>query len=429
VKGGLIASIAPQSLAHELGWRPGDRILTINGHPLRDIIDFRFYSAEEKLEVLLERGGQRLLFRLERAYGQEWGVEFADPLFDGLRTCNNHCYFCFIHGLPPGMRPSLYVKDDDYRCSFLFGNFVTLTNLSEDDWERLAEQRLSPLYVSVHATDQALRRRLLGNPRAPDILAQLRRLGRLGITVHAQIVLIPGQNDGQALEHTVRELASLHPTIRSIAIVPVGLTRHHPAPIRPPTPTEARHLLDKVASWREEFRRRYGLRLVHPSDEWYLLAGESLPPAEEYEGFPQLENGVGLVRTFLDEWEEAKSRLRRVKTTVARATLVCGLLIAPLWRRVAAEMEELTGTAIRVMPVANEFFGPGVTVSGLLTGRDVVKALRELDLGDVVFLPRAMFDDQGKHTLDDLSLGELKERLGVRVEIAETAEEVARQLA
>ena len=416
-KGGVIAEVHPGSIAAELGLRPGDALLAINGHVLRDVIDYRFYGAEEELELVVERGGEQIVYRVERGYDQELGLEFAEPTNDGLRRCNNRCEFCFLKGLPPGMRHSLYVKDDDYRYSFLFGNFITLTNLAEDDWDRLAEQRLSPLYVSVHATDLALRRRILGNPAAPDVVEQLKRLGSLGIQVHAQIVLIPDLNDGPHLARSVADLAVLHPTVQSIAVVPLGLTRHHRAPFRTYAPDEAKPILAQISAWQREYRRQHGLSLVYASDEWYLLAGLEVPLSEEYDGFPQLENGVGLTRVFLDEG----FRVSGCKFQVGKVTLVCGTLIAPVLERKAAE---LSPVAVEVMPVENHFFGPTVTVSGLLTGRDVVEALRGCDLGDVVFLPRAMFDASGELTLDDVSPAAIGEKLGVRIEVAGTMGEV-----
>ena len=412
-RGGVIAEVHSDSIAAELGLQPGDRLLSINGHVLRDVIDYRFYGAEEELELVVERDGEQSVYRVERGYDRELGIEFTEPTFDGLRRCNNRCEFCFLKGMPRGMRRSLYVKDDDYRYSFLFGNFITLTNLTEDDWDRLAEQRLSPLYVSVHATDLALRRRILGNPVAPDVMEQLKRLGSLGIQVHAQIVLIPGLNDGQHLARTVADLAALHPAVQSIAVVPLGLTKYHRGPFRVYRPEEAGPILIQISAWQREYRRQYGLNLVYASDEWYLLAGLEVPPAEEHDGFPQLENGVGLTRVFLDE----EFRVSGCEFRVEKVTLVCGTLIAPVLERKAAELSEV---AIEVVPVENLFFGPTVTVSGLLTGRDVVEALRERDLGDLVFLPRAMFDASGELTLDDMSPAAIGERLGVRVEVAGT---------
>jgi len=296
--GGVVA-VRAGSIAAELGLRPGDALLSINGHILRDVIDYRFYGAEEELELVVERGGERIVYEVERGYDQDLGIEFAEPTFDGLRLCNNRCEFCFFKGMPPGMRRSLYIKDDDYRYSFLFGNYITLTNLTEDDWGRLAEQRLSPLYVSVHATDLALRRCILGNTAAPDVIEQLKWLGSLGIQVHAQIVLIPGLNDGQYVTRTVADLATHYPTVQSIAVVPLGLTKYHRCPLRLYAPEEAKAIIAHISAWQREYRDHQGLNLVYASDEWYLLAGLEVPPAEEYDGFPQLENGVGLTRAGL----------------------------------------------------------------------------------------------------------------------------------
>ncbi len=415
---GVIAAVAEGSIAEREGVRPGDQMVSINGHVLRDVIDYRFYGAEEELEIIVERDGQRMVLQVERGYNEDLGIEFAAPTFDGIRRCNSQCAFCFIAGMPKGMRPSLYVRDDDYRYSFLFGNFITLTNLTEADWQRLVEQRLGPLYVTVHATDLALRRRILGNPAAPDVMAQLRRLGELGIQLHTQVVLMPGLNDGPALAQTVADLATLHPAVQSMAIVPVGFTRYHRCDLRPYRPGEAGPILDQITTWQEEYRKQHGLNLVYASDEWYLLAGHEVPPADEYDGFPQLENGVGLARVFLDEWGEARSRVQGSTFKVRKIALVCGTLIAPLLAEIADEFRQLTGLEAEVIPVVNQFFGPTVTVSGLLTGRDVIAALRGRDLGDVVFLPRTLFDAAGEVTLDDMTPLEIGVRLGTRVETA-----------
>jgi putative radical SAM enzyme (TIGR03279 family) len=450
---GVIAAVAEGSIAERKGVRPGDQMVSINSHGLRDVIDYRFYGAEEELELVVERDGQRRAFQVERSYDEDLGIEFTVPTFDGIRRCNSHCAFCFIAGMPKGMRPSLYVRDDDYRYSFLFGNFITLTNLTEGDWQRLAEQRLSPLYISVHATDLALRRRILGNPAAPDVMAQLYQLGELGLQLHTQVVLMPSLNDGPALAQTVADLATLYPAVRSIAIVPVGLTRYHRYDLRPYRPEEAGPILDQITAWQREYQSQHSLNLVYASDEWYLLAGHEVPCADEYDGFPQLENGVGLTRVFLDEWEETKLRIQgstrssrtvrqgslepsfptpekgsyRIK--VDKITLVCGTLIAPLLAEIAAEFGQLTGLEVQVIPVANEFFGPTVTVSGLLTGRDVIAALQGRDLGYAIFLPRSMFDAAGQVTLDDMTPLEIEARFGTRVEIAGAMGELVRLLA
>lgn len=408
-----MASVQKGGLAERLELQAGDRLIAINGHIVRDVIDFRFYAAEEELQLETERGGQRLFYQVQREYGEEFGLHFTDDVFDGLRRCDNRCAFCFVDQMPPGMRHSLYVKDDDYRYSFLHGNFITLSNWTEEDWERVAEQHLSPLYISVHATEPELRRRIFSNPRLPDVRLQLRRLAELGVEMHTQIVLVPGLNDGLPLERTVEDLTALHPAVRSIAVVPVGLTKYHAAGLRLLTAEEQRAVLERVVAWQAENRRRFGVAVVYPSDELYLRAGFPVPPAEEYDGFPQLGNGIGLVRQLLDEWQGVKAEDRRPAR--GKGVVVCGTLVAPILGRIVEELTGGLGVDIRVVPVENEFFGSTVTVSGLLTGGDAVSALAGRDLGDVVFLPRVMFDATGRVTLDDLTLGEIESRVGVPV--------------
>lgn len=408
-----MASVERGGLAERLDLQAGDRLIAINGHILRDVIDFHFYAAEEELELEIERGRQRLFYRVQREYGEEFGLHFSDDVFDGLRRCDNRCAFCFVDQMPPGMRHSLYVKDDDYRYSFLHGNFITLSNWTEEDWERVGEQHLSPLYISVHATEPELRRRIFSNPRLPDVRLQLGRLAELGVEMHTQIVLVPGLNDGQPLERTVEDLTVLHPAVRSIGVVPVGLTKYHAAGLRLLTAEEQRAVLERIAAWQAENRPRFGVAVVYPSDELYLRAGFPVPPAEEYDGFPQLENGIGLVRQLLDECQGVKAEGRGPAR--GKGVVVCGTLVAPILGWIVEELTGGLGVDIRVVPVENEFFGSTVTVSGLLTGGDVVSALAGRDLGDVVFLPRVMFDATGKVTLDDLTLGEIESRVGVPV--------------
>ncbi len=441
--GGWIEAVAPGSLAADTGLQAGDRLLTINGHPLRDIIDVQFYGAEESLTLSIERGGTRWEVVVERGYEHELGLSFTHPTFDvDIRRCANRCEFCFVKGNPPPgprrLRRSLYVKDDDYRYSFLFGNFVTLTNLTADDWARLEEQRLSPLYVSVHATEPELRRQLLGRtgsrePGVPDILQQLARLADLSIEVHTQVVLVPGRNDGPQLDRTLADLSALGGgPVASVAVVPVGLTKYHNGECRTYTPEESSAILDQLAPWQEQGRQRWTHRFVYPSDEWYLVAGSEIPPARAYDGFPQVENGVGMVRQLLDEWDGLRARLRKRQAGLGLkpATLVCGTLIAPVLGDIVAELNQCTGADWRLVPVVNRFFGEITTVSGLLTGRDVLDALRGRDLGERVLLPRAMFT--GRYgagsappgtTLDDLHIDDMAAQLGVPVVMAGTLAE------
>jgi putative radical SAM enzyme (TIGR03279 family) len=429
--GGVIAAVEPGSLAQRAGLEPGDELLAINGYPLRDVIDVQFYGAEETLELQVARGAKRWRIDIERDYDEDLGLAFINPTFDvDIRRCANNCDFCFVKQNAPGMRRSLYIKDDDYRHSFLFGNFVTLTNLTAGDWARLEEQRLSPLYVSVHATDPELRRRFLGNASAPDLLEQLHRLAGLGIEVHAQVVLVPGLNDGRHLAQTVSDLADLYERpVVSVGVVPIGLTKYHPGRCRNYTPAESRAVLHQAEAWASENRHKLGSAFVYPSDEWYLIAGRRIPPAREYDGFPQLENGVGMVCQLLDEWQALKADLPALAR--CSATLVCGMLIAPVLSGVVREWNALTGASIRLLPVVNQYFGPVTTVSGLLTGEDVSAALLGQSPEELVLVPSSMFT--GRYgagaapsgiTLDDWTLKDLASRSGCTVAMAGTMADV-----
>ena len=404
---GLIDAVGPGSLAERIGLLEGDELLSINDHPLRDVIDVRFYAAEEHLALRVRRGGAALTLETERRYGEPLGLTFAVPIFDGVRRCGNACEFCFLSQMPAGLRPSLYVRDDDYRLSFLSGSYVTLTGLGASDWARIAEQHLSPLYVSVHATDVELRRQTLGNPAAPDLLAQLRRLAELAIEVHAQIVLLPGLNDGRHLERSIDDLAALYPVVRSVSVVPVGLTRHHRGGCRPHTDAEARAVFDQVVTWQARLRGSLGVSFAYLSDEWYLRLGEPVPPLARYDGLDLTENGVGLVRQFLEVGRLSLTSLSRRQPSL---TLVTGTLFAPVLRRTTAHLP-----GVEVVPVTNDFLGQTVTVAGLLTGQDVVAQLKGRDLGEALALPPAMFGGPAGQTLDEMWPEDVGRALGRRV--------------
>ncbi len=418
-EGVVVAAVRARTPAASAGLRPGDRILAINGHALRDAIDFQFHGGDERLALSVERDGARHALRLARRAGAELGVELEAPRAGEIATCANKCVFCFIHQLPKGMRKSLYVKDDDFRLSFLHGNYITLTDLDEAELERIVEQRLSPLYVSVHATDPALRWELLGRPRAgAEILPRLERLAKAGIRMHAQIVLCPGLNDGAHLERTVRELAPLHPQVATTAIVPVGLTRHRerlPA-LRTLTDGEARGLMDTVAAWQREFLERLGSRFVFLGDEVYLQAGAPLPEADAYEGFAVAEDGIGLVRRFEDGVARALRR-RRAASGPRHVTLVSGALYAP---RLARLVAAIPGAGARVASVPNAFFGGTVSVAGLLTGRDIARHLATLPaLGEAVIVPAVALRDRDGVFLDDMTAADLADAVGVPVRVVE----------
>jgi putative radical SAM enzyme (TIGR03279 family) len=412
-EGVVVASVQPRTAAAAAGLAVGDRILAIDGRPLRDAIDFQFYGTGERLHLRVERGGTPRALRLARRAGEPLGVELQAPRPGDIATCANACVFCFIHQLPRGLRRSLYVKDDDFRLSFLHGNYITLSDLDEPAFERILEQRLSPLYVSVHATDPELRWRLLGRPRhAVEILPRLQRLARARLRVHAQIVLCPGWNDGPHLARTVHELALLHPHVSTTAIVPVGLTRHRarlPA-LRTLTDDEARALVDTVAGWQARFLADLDSRFVFLGDEVYLQAGRPLPPAEAYEGFPIAEDGVGLVRRFEDGLARARARRRRPGRG-RRLTVVSGTLYAP---RLAGLLADVA--TARVVAVPNELFGGSVGVAGLLAGQDIQRHLAGLgDPGEGVLVPAVALRDAEGVFLDDLTPSDLTRALGVPV--------------
>lgn len=419
---GLIAAVVPDSLAERAGLRAGDALVAINGHPVRDVIDVQFYSAEDRLVLEGRRDGETFTIETERDYGEPLGLEFAEPLFDGIRRCNNHCNFCFVAQLPPGLRPSLYLRDDDYRLSFLHGSYITLTNLAESDWARIAEQRLSPLYVSVHATDVVLRRRLLANPEAPDVLAQLRRLAGLGIEVHTQIVVLPQINDGAALDRSIGDLAELYPAVRSVSVVPVGVTRFHSGICRAHTVSEMRRVFEQVTGWQARLHQQLGVNFAYLSDEWYLRLGEPVPELDAYDGLDLTENGVGMVRRFLkirdqglvvSDWEKSQSLI----TNYQSLTLVTGTLFAPILRQTFPDAD--------VVPVVNRALGETVTVAGLLTGQDVIRELSRRELGEVVVLPAAMFGGPQVQTLDEMWPQEIGKALKREIRIADETGTVA----
>jgi putative radical SAM enzyme (TIGR03279 family) len=413
-----VAAVRPRSPAAAAGLAGGDRIVAVNGHRLRDVIDFHFHAGDARIELAVERDGVVTGRRLERR-GADLGLELAAPGAGDIATCANKCVFCFIHQLPKGMRKSLYVKDDDFRLSFLHGNYITLSDLDEPSFERIIAQRLTPLYISVHATDAELRHVLLGRPRhSAEILPRLERLAKAGIRMHAQIVLCPGLNDGAHLERTVRELAPLHPQVATTAIVPVGLTRHRerlPA-LRSLTPAEARALVATTDAWQARWRAELGSRFVFLADEIYLLAGRALPPATAYEGFPIAEDGIGLVRRFEDGFARSLARGRRPIPS-KRLTVVTGTLFAPRLVSLLAGAGVDTA-AVRVAAVPNEFFGPAIGVAGLLTGRDIQRHLAvRPDLGRAVLVPAVALRDGAGVFLDDLTPADLARDLGAPVRV------------
>lgn len=431
--GGRVVAVEPDSLADAIGILPGDELLAINDQTVEDVIDVQFYSADESLELLVRRGEEYLLFEAERDYDEALGLEFAHPTFDiDIRRCNNLCEFCFVLQMAPKFRRTLYIKDDDYRYSFLFGHFVTLTNLTDHDWWRIETMRLSPLYVSVHVTDTEMRRRFLRNAAAPDIMEQLRWLTERHIEVHTQLVVVPGFNDGEWLEQSVRDLEALRPReegdggVLSISVVPVGLTKQHKYGMRPHTSDEAAATLDFVERLQQRYLAQYGERFLYPTDEWYLVCGREVPALEAYDGQQLHENGLGMVRAFLDEWSSVRAEIAGTADMPrpARLTLATATLFAPTLREKAAEFSALTGCEVTVVPIVNQRLGDTITVSGLLMGSDVIEQLLAAGPGDLVVVPRVMFDHPDRIALDDLSPQDIANRLGCPVALADSLGDV-----
>jgi putative radical SAM enzyme (TIGR03279 family) len=409
-----IHGIAPGSPAAEVGVVPGSVLLRVNGRPVQDPLDLRFIETAGRVELhWLDGDGGEHRARLEKPEDLPLGLE-VDPL--KMRACNNKCAFCFAHQNARGMRRALYFKDDDYRFSFLNGNFATLTNLSQTDTDRILEQRLSPLYISVHATDWALRNRILGNAKAPNVLEQIAVFAAGRLRMHTQVVLCPGINDGEHLARSLEDLARFHPWVETVALVPVGLTQYREKlpVLKSPDREYARSLLDWAEPWRRRFLKDLGTRFAFPSDEFYLLAGQAFPAGRTYEGYPQLGNGVGGSRKFLDEFRRLEKRLPLTVSPVRRFTVVTGTLAVPVLSDAIDRLNQVGGLCVELAPVVNEFFGGSVTCAGLLTGTDIVKTLdaQRERLGDAVLIPAVALKEDEDIFLDDLSLQGLGSHLG-----------------
>ena len=446
---GIIEAVAPASLAMELGIEPGDRIVGVNGQPLLDALDFQFHAQAERVVLDVERAGVLLRYRLELEGDEYWGVTFDDPTFDGVRLCENACPFCFIKQIPKGMRRSLYVMDDDFRYSMLYGSFVTLTNLSEDDWRRIEEQHISPLHVSVHSTDSELRVALVGNPKAGRIMEDLARLERAGIDFHAQLVLVPGVNDGPELDRSLRDLATFGSRLRSVAGVPVGLSRHgrerqskqvrlsrtcmrtlpgKQVSVRRYEPDEARAVIRQAEAWQARFRAERGDSFFYLGDEFYLMCGLPVPDSAHYGGFPQIEDGIGITRHFLDRLDAYLRRAHPGSLSEGDGVVACGELIAPTMRAAVDRFNTLTGTALEVVAVENVYLGREINVSGLLSGRDLLAAFADRPGSAPLYVSDRMISQRTGTLLDDMRLNEVSQLLGRRVVPAADLAEVARDL-
>ena len=427
----VVASVESGSIGEELGFEPGDQLLSINGVRPRDLIDYRYLIVEEELTLeVRDSAGELHCVELEKDADDGLGLAFTEALFDGLRQCTNRCPFCFIDQQPPGHRDSLYLKDDDYRLSFLYGSYLTLTNLSDADWERIEQQRLTPLFVSVHATDPDLRSTLLENPRAGKLLQQLEWFAQRKLQIHAQVVVCPGLNDGDALVNTLRDLARFAgvewPAVLSAAVVPVGLTRFRPPGdgLRAVTPEDASRVIDAVEPLQSEFQGRFGSRFVWLSDEWYLIAGRPLPPRVSYEDLPQQENGVGTIRAFLESLDEATESLPERVVEPLRSSWVVGRLVDKALETVTERLNGIEGVCLQMHGLPSPYWGQDQVVTGLLTGQDLLDGLKDQDLGDQLLLPSVMLRQGQPVFLDDMTLDQVQAQLPVPIRIVHGAADI-----
>ena len=417
-----ISKVLPDSIAAEIGFEPGDAIVSINETRPRDLIDYQFLCADEVLQLdVLDAAGKTHTIEIEKDYDEDLGLEFETALFDGLIQCNNRCPFCFIDQQPPGKRQSLYLKDDDYRLSFLYGSYLTLTNLTQREWQRIEQMRLSPLYVSVHATEPEIRVQLLKNPRAAQILEQMQWFRERRLQIHAQVVVCPGINDGVHLERTLLDLAKFYPgevpAVASVAIVPVGLTRFRPAEdeLIPVTPEKAAEVIAQVKTFQDKFRQQLGTNFAWLADEWFLIAGEDLPPQSHYEDYPQIDNGVGSIRLFLKHFATVAQHLPLRVEPPRRFTWVVGNAVEKAFQPILQKLNQVNGLRIDMVALCSHYWGQKISVTGLLTGQDLLKGLYGKDLGNAVILPAVMLKYGENCFLDDMTVEELSHKLNIPI--------------
>ena len=421
---GKILRVKKGTIADELGLTAGDAIVSVNGQTLKDIIDLSFAFAEEDIDLVIQHAdGSQETYSFSKEYDDELGVEFESAVFNGIRQCANHCYFCFVDQVPPNMRDSLYIKDDDYRLSFLYGNFITMTNMGKADFDRIRRYHLSPLYISVHTMNMELREKMLRTPLAANLLNQLASLEKADIEYHTQIVLCPGLNDGEDLDNTIQKLLKHRPYLQSLAIVPVGLTNFREGcyPLKLFDKEGAKAVVEQVEKWQKKLQAETGSTMIYLSDEFYLLSGKKIPPAENYDGFPQLDNGIGLTRNFIEDWKTAANKIEAAKFDKETNLLVIsGKSIAPVFQELL-DMIDVPNLNVQLVPVANEYFGTSVNVSGLLTGIDIknaVLAAKNDKTLDGVIIPQSAVRNGEDIFLDDMTVKELEEQISLPVALA-----------
>ena len=420
----LISEIRSGSIAEEMGIEPGDKLLTVNGNIIEDIFDYRYYMEDELVVLLIEKpDGEQWELEIEKDEFEDLGIEFTQGLMDEYRSCRNKCIFCFIDQMPPGMRDTLYFKDDDSRLSFLQGNYVTLTNMSDHDIRRIVKYHLEPINISFQTMNPELRCRMLHNRFAGDALKKVDILYEAGIEMNGQIVLCKGFNDGEELDRSIREMTRYLPYLRSVSVVPVGLSKYREGlePLEPFTKEDALQVLETIHSWQERIFPEYGIHFIHASDEWYLLAEKDLPEESRYDGYLQLENGVGMIRLLLNEFEEALEQ-EQGDDKKRELSLATGYLAYPYLEQMLGKMKEkFPNTKVSIYTIRNDFFGEMITVSGLITGQDIMKQLQGQHLGERLLIPCNMLKVDEDIFLDDFTVSDVEKTLQVELNIVKSS--------
>ena len=456
MKGHKISDIVPQSIAEELEIAPGDLLLSVNGYELEDVFDYHYLVNDEYITVLIEKpDGEQWELEIEKDYDEDLGIVFEQALLDEYHSCRNKCIFCFIDQMPPGMRETLYFKDDDARLSFLQGNYVTLTNMSDKDIDRIKRFHLAPINVSVHTTNPELRCKMLHNRFAGEALEKMMELAEAGIEMNSQIVLCKGWNDGKELDRSIQDLSALYPSMQSLSVVPMGMTKFRDGLVQVDKfqKEDAVKVLSQIEAWQEKLLKKYGTRFVHASDEWFLMAEREVPPAEYYEGYGQIENGVGMVRSFVDEWHEAladyaipyrkdvsgedcheekcqkrqskksgeQSEKRKADRRKIEVSAVTGRLFGPVLQQCVDELHALNpDITVHVYPIRNDYFGEDITVAGLVTAQDILAQLKGKPLGTHLLVPETMLRSGEQVFLDDLTVKDVAQTLQIDVVIVKS---------
>ncbi|MCR5031529.1 MAG: DUF512 domain-containing protein [Lachnospiraceae bacterium] len=425
----IIKRIEEGSIAEEMGLESGDQIVSINGTVIEDVFDYRFLIQDEHLDVVvLTKDGEECLLDIDKDESEDLGIEFENGLMDDYHSCCNKCIFCFIDQMPKGMRETLYFKDDDSRLSFLQGNYVTLTNMSDHDIDRLIRYRLEPINISFQTMNPELRCKMLNNRFAGEALKKVDRLFEAGIEMNGQIVLCKGVNDGKELDFSIQEMSKYLPYLRSVSVVPVGLSRFREGlyPLEPFTKEDACEVIDLIESWQKKIYPKYGVHFIHASDEWYLKAGRHLPEQDRYDGYLQLENGVGMTRLFMTEYRDALHKFTAARkpeqVRKKKVTSVTGTLVSPVMKQAARDiMRAFPQVTVNIAPIRNDFFGDQITVTGLITGQDLINQLQGKDLGEVLLLHQNMLRAGEETLLDDLTITDLEKALQVKIDVVKSS--------